>query len=191
MATIAPSEFKEVIMTVQGGGDMTRKRRGRKSRRQQEEGEQVGGEWAASVEKVGAAAPTPAPVTAPVPAPVQAPAQVPAPAPKQTGGQPVIVLAPAKKKPAKVMLVPKGKHPHRMLKRTFKARRVHMTVDHTAKTQKRRRQLVQRIETMTDDQLREATVAARLTRRESVANTPASLLRNMLRDYQTMKGMLL
>ncbi len=89
------------------------------------------------------------------------------------------------------MLVPKGKHHARTLKRTFKAKRVHMTVDHSAKTQKRRRQLAQRIDTMTDEQLRSATVAAQLSRRESVANTPVSLLRQMLRDYQTMKGMLL
>lgn len=179
MATAAPSEFKEVSMTVQGGGDMTRKRRGRKSRRQKDEA--VGDEeWSATVEKVGSA-----------PAPVPTRTSAPAPAPKQSATPPVIVLAPAKKKSAKVMLVPKGKHPHRVLKRTFKARRVHMTVDHSAKTQKRRRQMVQRIDTMTDDQVREATVTARLTRRESVANTPTALLRTMLRDYQTMKGMLL
>ena len=176
-------------MDVQGGGDgMTRKRgrRGRRATRRQEGGaedEQVGGAWTATVEKVAhASAPAPVVPTSVVPA--------------QMGGAvikkpAVIVLAPAKKKPAKVMLVPKGKSTHRTLKRTFKAKRVHVTLDHTAKTQKRRRQLVQRIDTLTDQQLRDATVAAQLTRRESVAHTPAPLLRQMLRDYQTMKGMLL
>jgi hypothetical protein len=181
------SDIKEVMMDVQGGGDGTTRKRGRRGRRatrRQEADEQVGGEWTATVEKV-----------APAPAPVQVQALI------QSGGAAtvaaavkkptVIVLAPAKKKTAKVMLVPKGKSVQRTLKRTFKAKRVHVTLDHTAKTQKRRRQLVQRIDTLTDEQLRNATVAAQLSRRESVAHTPASLLRQMLRDYQTMKGMLL
>ena len=179
------AEIKEVMMDVQGGGDGTTRKRGRRGRRatRKQEEEQVGGAWTATVEKVASA-------------PVVAPASV-APAPAQTGGAApvkkpaVIVLAPAKKKPAKVMLVPKGKTTHRTFKRTFKAKRVHVTLDHTAKTQKRRRQLVQRIDTMTDEQLRDATVAAHLTRRESIAHTPTPLLRQMLRDYQTMKGMLL
>ncbi len=174
------TEYKEVQMDVsyaEGGGIKTRKRRGRRAAAAQE-----GGDAVATVEKV---APAPAPSDTQL-APVS-----------QTGGghkpkaPAVVVLAPAKKKMAKVMLVPKGKHHARTLKRTFKAKRVHMTVDHSAKTQKRRRQLVQRIDTMTDEQLRNATVAAQLSRRESVALTPTPLLRQMLRDYQTMKGMLL
>lgn len=184
---MSAAEIKEVqvdVTSMGGGGVKTRKRRGRRATAAQEGGDATTtGDWTATVEKVSA-----------TPAPAPSGTQL---APIQTGGghkpkaPAVVVLAPAKKKTAKVMLVPKGKHHARTLKRTFKARRVHMTVDHSAKTQKRRRQLVQRIDTMTDDQLRSATVAAQLSRRESVANTPTPLLRQMLRDYQTMKGMLL
>ena len=188
VVTASHAEIKEVTMDVQGGGDGTTRKRGRRGRRatrKQEGGgedEQDGGAWTATVEKVAPAA-TSAPALTPAPAQMGGAVTVKKPA--------VIVLAPAKKKPAKVMLVPKGKSVHRTLKRDFKAKRVHVTLDHTAKTQKRRRQLVQRIDTLTDDQLRDATVAAQLTRRESVAHTPTALLRQMLRDYQTMKGMLL
>ncbi len=182
------------VSFTEGGGIKTRKRRGRRAAAAQEGGnDATAGEWTATVEKVAATPATSGTQLAPI----------------QTGsglghgnaglghGQSkpkapaVVVLAPAKKKMAKVMLVPKGKSSHRTLKRVFKAKRVHMTVDHSAKTQKRRRQLVQRIDTMTDEQLRSATVAAQLSRRESVALTPTPLLRQMLRDYQTMKGMLL
>jgi hypothetical protein len=106
-----------------------------------------------------------------------------------------VVIAPPKKKPAKIMLVPKAAapaHKQRSIpKKTFKAKRVHVTIDNTAKTQKHRRQVLGKVDAMDDEQVRAAAVSARLTRRESVAKVPASLLRQMLRDYQTMKGMLL
>ena len=106
-----------------------------------------------------------------------------------------VAIAPPKKKPAKLMLVPKAPgapHKHRqVLKKTFKAKRVHVTIDNTAKTQKHRRQVLGKVDAMDDEQVRAAAVSARLTRRESVAKVPAALLRQMLRDYQTMKGMLL
>jgi hypothetical protein len=75
--------------------------------------------------------------------------------------------------------------------KTFKARRVSVTIDNTAKTQKRRRQLRQRVEVMTPEQLRTAAVTAKLSRKETVEKVPVDLLRQMLKDYYTMRGMLL
>ena len=108
------------------------------------------------------------------------------PAPK-----PQVILAPPKKKPAKLVLVPKGVGAPKVVSKTFKARRVSVTIDNTAKTQKRRRQLRQRVEVMTPEQLRTAAVAAKLSRKETVEKVPVDLLRQMLKDYYTMRGMLL
>lgn len=74
--------------------------------------------------------------------------------------------------------------------KTFKARRVSVTIDNTAKTQKRRKQTLQRVEGMSEDELRGAAVAAKLSRRETVAKVPVELLRQMLKDYYMMRGML-
>ena len=105
---------------------------------------------------------------------------------------PKVVIAPAKKKPAKIMLVPKGKAVTRTVPRkTFKAKSVKVTIDNTAKTQKHRKAVLAKVDTMTDDQIRAASVQARLSRRETVAKVPIGLLRQMVKDYQTMKGMLL
>jgi len=117
----------------------------------------------------------------------------------QTGGAkaPVVVIAPAKKKPAKVMFVPKEKKAvahgsNRVIpKKTFKAKRVRVIIDNTAKTQKQRTQTLGRIDAMTEDQLRGAAVSARLSRRETVAKVPVELLRQMLKDYQSMRGNML
>jgi hypothetical protein len=117
----------------------------------------------------------------------------------QTGGAkaPVVVIAPAKKKPAKVMFVPKEKKAvahgsSRVIpKKTFKAKRVRVIIDNTAKTQKQRTQTLGRIDAMTEDQLRGAAVSARLSRRETVAKVPVELLRQMLKDYQSMRGNML
>lgn len=108
------------------------------------------------------------------------------PAPK-----PQVILAPPKKKPAKLVLVPKGVGAPKVVSKTFKARRVNVTIDNTAKTQKRRRQLRQRVEVMTPEQLRTAAVTAKLSRKETVEKVPVDLLRQMLKDYYTMRGMLL
>ena len=103
-----------------------------------------------------------------------------------------VVIAPAKKKPAKVMLVPKGKAVVRTVPhKTFKAKRVKVTIDNTAKTQKHRTSVLAKVDSMTDDQIRAAAVQARLSRRETVAKAPIALLRQMVKDYQTMRGMLL
>jgi hypothetical protein len=95
------------------------------------------------------------------------------------------------------MLVPKGKEgvpsgiKRMQHKKTFKAKRVRVTIDNTAKTVKRRRQVMQRVDAMSDEQVREAAVGAKLSRRDSVAKVPATLLRQMMKDYQSMRGMLL
>jgi hypothetical protein len=188
------SDVKEVMMDVtseQSGGGTRRRRRGGGGRRRRTAHAQEGGaeDAGAAVVKMDAA-----PAAAPVAAPTLAIKEL---APVQAGGgakaAAVVILSPPKKKPVKVMLVPKGK-PGGMkaiVRKTFKAKRVHVTIDNTAKTVKHRRQVLGRVDAMTDDQVRAAAVAARLTSRERVTKAPIALLRQMVRDYQTMKGMLL
>jgi hypothetical protein len=201
MSAVAVPEIKEVQMdvgvsTTQEGGNSggTRRRRGR--RRTQKGGaadEAAAPAIEASVEKVGATSSINAPAVAAPAAPAAA---------TQVGGgaktkAPVVVIAPPKKKPAKLLLVPKmttaaAAHKGRVIpKKTFKARRVRVVIDNTAKTVKRRKQILGQINDMTEDQLRAAAVQARLSRRESVATVPTDLLRQMVRDYQTMRGALL
>ena len=116
-----------------------------------------------------------------------APSSAPAPAPA-----PIVVLAPPKKKPAKIMLVPKGKPVVRPVgRKTFRARRVRLVVDNTRATQNRRKSVVAKVDALTDDQIRAAAVHARLSRRDTVGNAPIALLRQMILDYQAMKGALL
>ena len=120
-----------------------------------------------------------------------------APLPTQTGGAaPKVVIAPPKKRPAKLLLVPSAKSPTATsrvaaLQKTFKAHRVRVLIDNTAKTQKRRRQTLQAVDAMTEEQLRAAAIAARLSRRETVEKVPVELLRQMMKDYRMMRGMLL
>jgi len=107
--------------------------------------------------------------------------------------QPKVVLAPAKQKPAKVMLVPKrsGSILRSVIqKKTFKAKQVAVTIDNTAKTQKRRKAAMAQIDAMTEDQVRAAAVGARLSRRETVAKAPIGLLRQMVKDYRSLRGLL-
>ena len=127
------------------------------------------------------------------PVPGLAPAPAPAPAPTPTKIIPQkVILAPPKKKAPKVMLVPKGQTVARTIPRkTFKAKRVKVTIDNTAKTQKQRRTLLATVDACTDDQIRAAAVKAGLSRHETVAKAPIGLLRQMVKDYQTMKGLLL
>lgn len=106
--------------------------------------------------------------------------------------KPKIVLAPPKPKVPKVLLVPKGKvGAPRVTKKLFRAKRLSVTIDNTAKTQKHRKTMLSKVDDMTDDQIRAAAVHARLSRRETVANAPIGLLRQMVKDYQIMKGRLL
>jgi hypothetical protein len=180
----------EVAQTTEfGGGGGTRRRR-RRTRHQQES--QEGGAAApttVSVEKAGSV-PAPTPTVHPL-------TQI------QKGGAPppTVVIAPAKKKIAKVMLVPKAaatpitgiptKPVRPVLTKTFKAKRVKLTIDNTARTVKRRRLELSKIDAMSDEQVRDAAVMARLAKRETVAKAPAPLLRQMLKDYRTMRGQLL
>ena len=107
---------------------------------------------------------------------------------KAVAKKPTVILAAAKNKSAKVVLVPKGATKRIQQKKTFKAKKIKVTIDNTAKTQKRRTDLIAAVEAMTEDQVRAAAVAARLSRREKVAKVPIGLLRQMVRDYQSMKG---
>lgn len=188
---------KEVVMDVPleggGGGGRRRRRTGRRrvaaAAAPDEVHQDGGGEVA--VEKTDGGAPAVVPETRVVggarPVVHRKPV-APAPAPAPVAPQKV-VIAPPKKKPAKLLLVPKTRtqiraHPPK----TFKAHRVSVVIDNTAKTAKRRRMTLQRVEAMTEEQLREAAVGARLSRLETVAKVPADLLRQMLKDYYTMRG---
>lgn len=163
---------KEVVMEVKEGGLRQRSRRRRK-------GAAAGAVEATMVTKAEAV-PKP-PVSAP---PVVAAGSV-------AVKKPVVVLAPPKKKVPKVMLVPKSKSvPAVNLKKTFRAKRVAVTINNTAKTQKQHRSIVEDVDAMTDDQVRAAACAAKLSRRETVGKAPITLLRQMIKDYQLMKKML-
>lgn len=169
------------VPVEQSGGGTRRRRRGGGRRKTRAAGSVEEGSFqepATTVEKENAATPAPAPQVGGAKKPVPASA-------------PVVVLAPAKKKTAKVMLVPKSK-PHTVAaKKTFKAKRVGIVIDNTAKTHKHRKQVLGRVDAMTEDQLRAMAVSAKLSRRETVAKVPVDLLRQMLRDYHIMRGQLL
>jgi len=188
MSDAAGLQEKEIVMDVtQTGGKRSRKRQ-MGSKRKTRAAEGVGDEHPTVVTKEEAAVkPTqpqhPTTVTGTPPVVTQ-----------QGGAKPVtqtVILAPPKKKLAKVMLIPKSKtvvgkvrvHP----KKTFKAKRVRVTIDNTAKTIKHRRTVMEKIEAMTEDQVRAAAVAAKLSRRETVAKVPSGLLRQMLKEYQPMR----
>lgn len=185
-------EFKEVSMDVapqEGGARSTRRRKGRGRRTRTADALQEGGGADVGVEKADAPVPV---VAAPVGkelATINAPTTM-----QMVGGAATqkVVIAPPKKKPAKLMLVPKHKTVSAVaVKKTFKAKRVRVVIDNTAKTQKRRRQVLGRIDGLTEVQLREAAVTAKLARAETVKKVPVDLLRQMLRDYQTLRGNLL
>ena len=185
MTEAASSDVKEVAMDVPveqtGGGTRRRRRAGGRRKTRGAGGIENGpfqeGGSATTVEKEHA-------VAAPAPATQSGGA-------KKAVAAPVVVLAPAKKKTAKVMLVPKSKVAAAPAKKTFKAKRVGIVIDNTAKTHKHRKQVLGRIDAMTEDQLRGMAVSAKLSRRETVAKVPVDLLRQMLRDYYIMRGQLL
>jgi hypothetical protein len=116
---------------------------------------------------------------------------------------PKVVIAPPKKKAARVLLIAAkpsglvaGKPVAGILKKdiqrkTFRTKHVRLVIDNTAKTQKRRRQTLQKIDALTDEQVRQACLDAKLSRKETVSKVPIGLLRQMLKDYQTMRGNLL
>jgi hypothetical protein len=161
----------------------TRKRRGAGGRRRKSR--VAAAEQDTTVVTKDPAVVTAATTTKPVPAPVAAAKPIVA---------PKVVLAPPKPKTPKVVLVPKGKtvQTHtRPVRKTFKAKQLNVTIDNSAKTQKRRSSMMTKVDEMTDDQIRAAAVHARLSRRETVAKAPIGLLRQMVKDYQIMKGRLL
>lgn len=173
------------------GGDGTSTRRRRRARRRTQKGGDADTEVATgiAVDKIvesvpvqtgGAPPKKPILTTAPTSTPMT---QTLAPVSK-------IVIAPPKKKPAKIMLIPKKIHITRPQK-TFKAKRVSVTIDNTASTRKQRRMTMARVDAMTEDQLRETAVSTKLSRLETVKKVPVDLLRQMLKDYYTMRKMLL
>jgi hypothetical protein len=186
------NEFKEVSMDVapqEGGARSTRRRKGRGRRTRTADALQEGGGADVGVEKADAPVPVAAAPVGKELAAINAPTTM-----QMVGGAATqkVVIAPPKKKPAKLMLVPKHKTVSAAaVKKTFKAKRVRVVIDNTAKTQKRRRQVLGRIDGLTEVQLREAAVTAKLARAETVKKVPVDLLRQMLRDYQTLRGNLL
>lgn len=208
-AVVAPApapaaEFKEVQMdVVQTGGGTRRRRRARRAKTQRGGAEEADLQThSVSVEKASAI-PAPAPVVVSAPATAIIPA---APAPtEQKGGAtvakqlaskpaaaPIVVIAPAKKK-AMVKLVSKktvGAQAPAMkpiVAKTFKAKRIRVTIDNTARTQKRRRQVLRSVDSLTEEQLREQAVKFGLSRTDSVKKVPQDLLRKMLKDYYAMR----
>lgn len=208
----AASDIKEVQMdvaeegAVQTGGGTRRRRRARRTKTQKggaDIGEQSGGSQV-TVEKSHNVATAPVISSPAAPAPAAAP--VPPPAPKQSGGAkptvakqlatkpaPIVVLAPAKKK-AKIMLISKKgvpttpSAPAKLVPpKTFKAKRVRVTIDNTARTQKRRRQVLRSVDSLTEEQLKEQAVKFGLSRADSVKKVPVDLLRKMLKDYYAMR----
>lgn len=197
MTNTAPapvSEIKEVQMDVptdQAGGGATRRRRRARRAKTQRGGaaaETAGVSTGESVlvEKAISSAPV-APTAAPA-APIQAGGAKKA-APAATAA-PVVVLAPAKKK-AKVMLVSKkaiaASGGASAANKTFKAKRIRVTIDNTARTQKRRKQVMRSVESLDETQLREQAVRFGLSRADSVKKVPIDLLRKMLKDYYAMR----
>ena len=112
---------------------------------------------------------------------------------KTSKQKPIVVLAPPRKKTARILLVSSKTtkdEPKKIADRrkTFRAKRVTVTIDNTAKTAKKKYLLMKHVDSLTEEQLREAVVAAKLVRKESVAKVPEKLLRQMLKDYQSIRG---
>lgn len=210
--TSGEPEIKEVQMdvpdtgAVQAGGGTRRRRRARRAKTQKggaDMEEQIG----VTVEKthtvsapvVVSAAPATAPVVAaaaPTPVALKQGGGAKPSVAKQLAAAPVVVLAPAKKK-AKIMLVSKkatagvsgaATAPAKLVPpKTFKAKRVRVTIDNTARTQKRRRQVLRSVDSLTEEQLKEQAVKFGLSRADSVKKVPVDLLRKMLKDYYAMR----
>lgn len=104
----------------------------------------------------------------------------------------VVIIEPPRKKPAKLMLIPKATaaatKKRLVPKKTFKHKAVRMLVDNTAKTRKHRKQILSAVDVMTLEQLRGVAIKTKLVRRETITTVPVELLRQMVKDLQTMKG---
>ena len=181
------------VAAMEGGGAGGKTRRRRRGSRRQRGGAAGEETVSAVVEKEGAPVATKPVQNSQPPAPTTQTSQTnqsqtPTPVPSQAGGAkkvPVVVIAPPKKKAPKVTLVPKVAGKRAPVKKTFKAKRVRVLIKNR-KTVKRQQQALQKVETMSETEVRTAAVAAGLTRQD--ANAPVALLRTMLRDYQTMRG---
>ena len=190
-------QIKEVQMDMPYDGvGGSRKRKGRRTRKNAvgtgSESDATGS--GAVVEKAPAS--TSASTSSPSPS-TKATATASGPVVKTKSPAPTVVIAPPKKKPIRVLLVPSKAATNAPVKKlsiarkTYKAKCVRVVIDNTAKTQKKRRQTMQRIDALTDEQVRQACLDAKLSRKETVAKVPIGLLRQMLKDYQTMRGSLL
>jgi hypothetical protein len=200
-------QVKEVVVDMEGSSDIgdgqstRRRRRGGGGRRRTNKSKEIDSsvDRGLAVDKIDGPGPVPVPVPVPVPAHRPHPTiKKPATVTGVTQTQAVtltqkVVISPPKKKPAKFMLVPKTKVYHAVVRpqKTFKAKRVRLTIDNTVKTQKKRRMTLARVDAMTEEQLRETAVATKLSRIETVKKVPVDLLRQMLKDYYTMRGMFL
>ena len=185
-------EIKEVQMDVPVGKGKRRARRTRKGSAVPEED--------AIVEKTPAKVPAMAPANAKESSTKEStkesssstkePSKDSKPAPK-------VVIAPPKKKPTRILLVPckavasSNSKRSTLVRKTYTAKRVRLVIDNSAKTVKKRRQTLQKIDALTDEQVRQACLDAKLSRKETVAKVPIALLRQMLKDYQIMRGSLL
>jgi hypothetical protein len=99
-----------------------------------------------------------------------------------------IVLAPAK---PKVMLVPKEiKKVKQNPRKTFKARKLQVVIDNSAKTQTRRKKVVADIDSMSDEKIRELAVSSKIYTKEAAAKLPISILKSLMKDFKMMKGLL-
>lgn len=160
-----PENVKEVIMDVPTKGLKKRRRRTRK-------------ETGATVEKDHTE-----PAKAPISEPAR-PVQLLSKSPLQT-----VILA--RSKVSKILLVPKGATKSKPVHRkTFKAKRIHVVIDNTKKTQTRRNKVVADIDSMSEETLRSAAVSAKLSKAETVAKVPLPLLRQLMKDYRMMRGQL-
>ena len=110
-------------------------------------------------------------------------------APEKPQTPQTIVLAPAK---PKVMLVPKEiKKVKPSPRKTFKARKLQVVIDNSAKTQTRRKKVVADIDSMSDEKIRELAVSSKIYTKEAAAKLPISILKPLMKDYRMMKGLLL
>ena len=160
-----PENVKEVTMDVTTKGSKKRRRRIRK-------------ETMSTIEKDHTE-----PVKAPNPEPVRSVQ------PLSKGPPQTVILA--RSKVSKILLVPKGTtKPKPVHRKTFKAKRIHVVIDNTKKTQTRRNKVVADIDSMSEETLRAAAVSAKLSKAETVAKVPLHLLRQLMKDYRMMRGQL-
>jgi hypothetical protein len=100
-----------------------------------------------------------------------------------------IVLAPAKPKVTLVTKEIKKVKPNQ--RKTFKARKLQVVIDNSAKTQTRRKKVVADIDSMSDEKIRELAVTSKIYTKEAAAKLPMTILKPLMKDYKMMKGLLL